>query len=68
MDSNKNTFIQEARKQQIIEATITPLDDIGYVKASLAQIAKRASISTGNNFLSLCRSTRFNQPKSADTN
>ncbi|MEQ6854825.1 TetR family transcriptional regulator [Lysinibacillus capsici] len=46
MDSNKNTFIQEARKQQIIEATIATLDDIGYVKASLAQIAKRASIST----------------------
>ncbi|WP_230874890.1 TetR/AcrR family transcriptional regulator [Lysinibacillus cavernae] len=43
---NKNTFIQEARKQQIIEATIITLDDIGYVKASLAQIAKRASIST----------------------
>ena len=46
MDNNKNTFIQEARKQQIIEATIATLDDIGYVKASLAQIAKRASIST----------------------
>lgn len=46
MDSNKNSFIQEARKQQIIEATITTLDDIGYVKASLAQLAKRASIST----------------------
>lgn len=46
MDSHKNTFIQEARKQQIIAATITTLDDIGYVKASLAQIAKRATIST----------------------
>ncbi len=46
MNSHKNTFIQEARKQQIIAATITTLDDIGYVKASLAQIAKRATIST----------------------
>ncbi len=46
MDSHKNTFIQEARKQQIIAATITTLDDIGYIKASLAQIAKRATIST----------------------
>jgi len=46
METNKNTFIQEARKHQIIEATIRTLGDIGYVKASLAQIAKRASIST----------------------
>ncbi|EON73139.1 TetR family transcriptional regulator [Lysinibacillus sphaericus] len=46
MLNDKKSFIQEARKQQLIEATIMTLDDIGYVKASLAQIAKRASIST----------------------
>lgn len=46
METNKSTFIQEARKQQIIDATIRTLSDIGYVKSSLAQIAKRASIST----------------------
>ncbi|MET4559339.1 AcrR family transcriptional regulator [Lysinibacillus parviboronicapiens] len=39
-------MIREARKQQIIEATIVTFDDIGYVKSSLAQIAKQASIST----------------------
>ncbi|CAM4205659.1 transcriptional regulator [Bacillus manliponensis] len=42
----KQSFIAEARRQQIIEAAIQTLDEIGYVKASLAQIAKRAGIST----------------------
>jgi len=43
---SKQSFITEARREQIIEATIQTLDEIGYVKASLAQIAKRAGIST----------------------
>src|SRR5690625_3292065 len=43
---NKQSFITVARREQIIEATIKTLDEIGYVKASLAQIAKRAGIST----------------------
>lgn len=42
----KQSFIGEARREQIIEATIQTLDEIGYVKSSLAQIAKRAGIST----------------------
>lgn len=42
----QQSFISEARRDQIIEATIRTLDEIGYVKASLAQIAKRAGIST----------------------
>lgn len=42
----KQSFIAEARREQIIEAAIKTLDEIGYVKASLAQIAKRARIST----------------------
>src|SRR5699024_9218631 len=42
----KQSFIAEARRDQIIEASIKTLDEIGYVKASLAQIAKRAGIST----------------------
>ena len=42
----KQSFIAEARRSQIIEAAITTLDEIGYVNASLAQIAKRAGIST----------------------
>jgi len=50
MESNKKeekqSFIAEARREQIVEAAIRTLDDIGYAKASLAQIAKRAGIST----------------------
>jgi TetR/AcrR family transcriptional repressor of bet genes len=42
----KQSFIAEARRAQIITAAITTLDEIGYVQASLAQIAKRAGIST----------------------
>ncbi|MGY0692691.1 TetR/AcrR family transcriptional regulator [Virgibacillus sp. FSP13] len=42
----KQSFIQEARREQIIEAAIKTLDEIGYVKTSLSQIAKRAGIST----------------------
>ncbi|MBP1996541.1 TetR/AcrR family transcriptional regulator [Paenibacillus eucommiae] len=42
----KISFITEARRAQIVEAAITTLDEIGYINASLAQIAKRAGIST----------------------
>jgi TetR/AcrR family transcriptional repressor of bet genes len=42
----KRSFIEEARRAQIIEATIETLAEVGYVKASMAQIAKRAGIST----------------------
>jgi TetR/AcrR family transcriptional regulator, transcriptional repressor of bet genes len=45
-DEGKSSFIAEARREQIIEAAIKTLDEIGYVKASLAQIASRAGIST----------------------
>lgn len=45
-DEGKPSFIAEARREQIIEAAIKTLDEIGYVKASLAQIASRAGIST----------------------
>jgi TetR/AcrR family transcriptional repressor of bet genes len=45
-DEDKPSFIAEARREQIIEAAIKTLDEIGYVKASLAQIASRAGIST----------------------
>lgn len=43
---DKSSFITEARRGQIIEAAIRTLDEIGYVRASLSQIAKRAGIST----------------------
>ncbi|TVX92487.1 TetR/AcrR family transcriptional regulator [Paenibacillus agilis] len=42
----KQSFIAAARREQIIEAAVQTLDDIGYVNASLAKIAKRAGIST----------------------
>jgi TetR/AcrR family transcriptional regulator, transcriptional repressor of bet genes len=42
----KQSFIAEARREQIVEAAIKTLDEIGYVNASLSQIAKRAGIST----------------------
>jgi TetR/AcrR family transcriptional regulator, transcriptional repressor of bet genes len=45
-NAGKPSFITEARREQIIEAAIQTLDEIGYVKASLAQIAGRAGIST----------------------
>jgi TetR/AcrR family transcriptional regulator, transcriptional repressor of bet genes len=40
------SFISDARRTQIFNAVVTTLDDIGYVNASLAQVAKRANIST----------------------
>lgn len=42
----KRSFIEEARRTQIVSATIETLADEGYLKASLSQIAKRAEIST----------------------
>ncbi|WP_370621818.1 TetR/AcrR family transcriptional regulator [Bacillus sp. JCM 19034] len=42
----KQSFIAEARREQIIMAAIKTLDEIGYLKASLAQIAKKAGVST----------------------
>ncbi len=42
----KRSFIEEARRAQIISATVDTLAEEGYVKASLSQIAKRAGIST----------------------
>ena len=43
---SKRSFIEEARRAQIVSATIETLAEEGYLKASLAQIAKRAGIST----------------------
>lgn len=41
----KRTFIEDARRTQIIEATIEVLADYGYANLSFARIAKHASIS-----------------------
>lgn len=43
----RHTFIEIARRAQIIEATIEVLAGVGYGKASLALIAKHAGISKG---------------------
>lgn len=42
----KRTFIEEARRTQIIEAAIDVLNEVGYAKASLAKIAKKCGMST----------------------
>lgn len=41
------TFIEEARRKQIIAAAVDVLAEVGYGKASLARIAARAGISKG---------------------
>ncbi len=41
------SFITQARREQIIKATIETLDEIGYINISLAKIAKKAKVSTG---------------------
>lgn len=42
----KQSFISEARREQIIKAAVEVLQEIGYVSTSLAKIAKKAKIST----------------------
>lgn len=46
-NENKQSFIAEARREQIIKAAIETLEEIGFVSTSLAKIAKKAKISTG---------------------
>ena len=43
----KRTFIEEARRKQIIDATISTIAETGYLNTSLAEIAKYADISKG---------------------
>jgi TetR/AcrR family transcriptional regulator, transcriptional repressor of bet genes len=45
-ESKRRSFIEEARRAQIVAAAIDTLAELGYGKASLTQIAKRAGIST----------------------
>src|SRR5699024_11635376 len=44
---DRQSFIANARREQIIKAAIEVLKEIGYVKTSLAKIAQKAKISTG---------------------
>lgn len=43
----ERTFTEKARRAQIIQCAIDTIADVGYVRASLAEIAKRAGISKG---------------------
>lgn len=44
---DRQSFIAEARREQIIKAAIEVLREIGYVSVSLGKIAKKANISAG---------------------
>ncbi|MFD5246300.1 TetR/AcrR family transcriptional regulator [Amycolatopsis sp. NPDC058340] len=46
-DQERRSFIEEARRAQIVSATIETIAEIGYAKASFVQIARRAGISPG---------------------
>lgn len=47
IDQDRRSFIETARRAQIIECAIETIADLGFAQASLAQIAKRAKVSTG---------------------
>jgi TetR/AcrR family fatty acid metabolism transcriptional regulator len=47
IDQKRPSFIEQARRTQIVECAIEAIADLGFAQASLAQIAKRAGISTG---------------------
>ncbi|MCZ1006307.1 TetR/AcrR family transcriptional regulator [Streptomyces lydicus] len=44
---SKRSFIEEARRSQIVDAAVETIAERGFAKASLAQIAERAGISKG---------------------
>ena len=44
---SKRSFIEAARRAQIIDCATEAIAELGYAGASLAQIAKRAGVSTG---------------------
>ncbi|MEU2944914.1 TetR/AcrR family transcriptional regulator [Nocardiopsis alba] len=46
-DDRKPSFVEEARRRQIVTAAIETIAEEGYSKASFARIARRASISPG---------------------
>src|SRR5690348_15140531 len=47
IDQERRSFIETARRAQIVECAIEVIADLGFAQASLAQIAKRAKVSTG---------------------
>jgi AcrR family transcriptional regulator len=47
IDQEQRSFIETARRAQIVECAIEAIAELGFAQASLAQIAKRAKVSTG---------------------
>lgn len=41
---SSRSFIESARRRQLIEAAVATVNDVGYHRASLAEIAGRAQI------------------------
>ncbi|MET7326671.1 TetR/AcrR family transcriptional regulator [Nonomuraea sp. NPDC005650] len=46
-DGQKRSFIEEARRAQIVASAVEVIADVGFAQASLARIAKHAGISKG---------------------
>jgi TetR/AcrR family transcriptional regulator, fatty acid metabolism regulator protein len=46
-DEPKRTFVETARRTQIVAAAIDTIAEVGYARASLARIAQRLAISRG---------------------
>jgi AcrR family transcriptional regulator len=47
IDQPKRSFIELTRRAQIIDCAIDTIAELGFARASLVQIAKRAGVSTG---------------------
>lgn len=43
----KRTFTEDARRAQLVASAVEAIGDLGYARASLAEIAKRAGVSKG---------------------
>lgn len=46
-DQDSRSFIEQARRAQIVRAAIETIAEVGFAKASVKEIATRANISTG---------------------
>jgi TetR/AcrR family fatty acid metabolism transcriptional regulator len=46
-DQPRRSFIEISRRAQVIDCAIEAIAELGFARASLAQIAKRAGVSTG---------------------
>ena len=53
-DQKEMSFIEKARRAQIVACAIETIAEVGYAQASIGQIAKRANVSKRSDFLSFC--------------